>query len=368
MDFQAVTVDSMSIDEYLTDRAGVGPETAFLAASYIATPRALMWHNPSTEWRLFVLLVPLASRLSLMRNPIFTQLVRDWGMGVRFIGIDSEQRVFDFRRLLIDKTLRKLIDTLAVWLAAPEPSANQALDVLFAALADSMLTILHERRPDWPRHLDREHRLEPEVPASLFDRASRFPDFMKSLQMALRDDTIDIDFYSRALRSIDLRERSAEQRIAGIIESTLEPRWLDELRRLRAGMHLGCYNWLIERPQHAGARLYALNRLPCFAQVFAESMVGDAQQRAPLLAHALDTGQDRRIIEELARRFQVNENTMRALWRHRPPLGTPPPWQLDQIMRRLDALPQRGWPQNPPQWRDFVSRALPPDNVAELEL
>jgi hypothetical protein len=257
MDFQAVTVDSMSIDEHLTDRAFVGPETAFLATAYIATPRALIWHNPSSEWRLFVLLVPLASRLSLMRNPIFTKLVRDWGLGVRFIGVDAEQRVFDFRRLLADRTLRKLVDALAVWLAAPEPGATDALDVLFAALADSMLTILQERRPDWPRHLDREHRLEPEVPGSLFARTTRYPDFMKQLQLALRDDTIDIEFYGRALRSIDLRELTAEQRIASIIEGTLEPCWLDELRRVRAGIHLGCYNWLIERPEHARARLYA---------------------------------------------------------------------------------------------------------------
>jgi hypothetical protein len=43
------------------------------------SPRALVWRNPSPDWKLFVLLLPLASRLSLMTNPIFAQLTRDWG-------------------------------------------------------------------------------------------------------------------------------------------------------------------------------------------------------------------------------------------------------------------------------------------------
>lgn len=365
MDFQAITVDAFPIDEQLTDQATVGPETAFLAHSYLATPRALIWHNPSSEWKLLMLLVPLASRLSLMRNPIFAQLARDWGLAVRFVGVDSQQRVFDFRRLLADRTLGRLIDALAVWLAAPDPGANEALDVLFAAMADSMLTILTERRPDWPSHLARESRLEPNVPGSMFDRASRYPDFMKSLQQALRSDTIDNAFYGRALRSMDLREDSAEQRIASIMESALDARWLDELRRLRCGLHLGCYNWLVDRPDHAAQRVYALTRLPGFAQVFADSMalpLGEEAEGLPALAHALDSGQDRLIITQLARRFRVSDNTIRALWRSPPQaLGTPPSWHLRHILQRLDAMPERAWPQNASDWQDFTRRAVPLD-------
>ena len=100
MDFQPIAVDAYPVDEQLTDAGTVGPETAHLAQVYLRTPRALVWRSPSSEWRLFVLLVPLASRLSLMRNPIFGALVRDWGLSVRFLGIDAGQQLFDFRRLL----------------------------------------------------------------------------------------------------------------------------------------------------------------------------------------------------------------------------------------------------------------------------
>ena len=75
MDFQPIAVDAYPVDEQLTDAGTVGPETAHLARVYLGTPRALIWRNPSSDWRLFVLLVPLASRLSLMRNPIFGALV-----------------------------------------------------------------------------------------------------------------------------------------------------------------------------------------------------------------------------------------------------------------------------------------------------
>lgn len=372
MEFHAITVDAFPIDEQLTDRATVGPETAALAHGYLATPRALIWHNPSSEWRLFVLLVPLASRLSLMRNPIFTQLVRDWGMSVRFVGVDADQRVFDFRRLLSDRTLGRLVDALAVLLNASSPSANAALDVLFAALADSMLTILQEREPDWPRHLDREHRLEPGVPGSLFERASRYPDFLKSLQGALRDETIDVAFYTRALRSMDLREENAERRIASIIESVLDARWLDVLRDGPTGQHLGCYNWLLDRPNNAAQRQYALARLPGFAQVFADILAGETELATPAtgpartapvgdLSHAVDSGQDRLIIGQLARRFRIGENTMRSIWRLQPPLGMPPAWQLGHILRHLDATAARNWPSAPQEWEALVARALPHD-------
>ena len=63
-----------------------------------------------------MLLPPTASRLSLMANPIFAQLTRDWGHAIRFVGVDREQCVHDFRGLLTDATLRRLVEALARWL------------------------------------------------------------------------------------------------------------------------------------------------------------------------------------------------------------------------------------------------------------
>lgn len=398
MDFQAIAVDGYPVDAQLTDIGTVGPETAHLARIYLGTPRALIWRHPSPDWRLFVLLVPLASRLSLMRNPIFAALVRDWGLSVRFVGIDTSQRLFDFRRLLSDSTLKKLVDALTVWLARmPLPGerghaagpyaqalpttasaalhANEALDVLFAALADSMLTALESRRPDWPQHVARAHRLETGSPDSLFDRAARYPDFMASLRAALKTDTVDTAFYGRALRAIDLREESAERRIANLIEATLDAQVLDTLRRLKTGLHLGCYNWLADSPRHAGQRAYALARLPMFAQFFADTLAGGSAactqltaSGAPLrdaaalpeLAHAIDSGQDRAIVAALAQQFRVSDNTLRSLWRAPPDgLGIPSGWHLRHILQRLDALPARAWPQHAEGWREFAERAVP---------
>ena len=393
MDLQPITVDAYPVDDQLTDAGTVGPETAHLARVYLGTPRALVWRSPSSDWRLFVLLVPLASRLSLMRNPIFGALVRSWGLSVRFIGIDASQRVFDFRRLLTDATLARLVDTLTVWLARmPLPGergsagsssggrdatahANEALDVLFAALADSMLTILEERRPDWPLHVARAHRLETGVPDSLFDRAGRYPDFLASLRAALRDDTIDTELYGRALRAIDLREESAERRIANLVEATLDAAALDALRRSRVGLHLGCYNWLVDSPRHAAGRTYALARLPTFAQFFADALAGGGfgvpaalpvaggaglVVDAAELGRAIDSGQDRAIVSSLAQAFRISDNTVRGLWRAPPEaLGIPPTWHLHHILQRLDALPQRAWPQQPEGWRALAERAVP---------
>jgi len=387
MDFEAIRVDTYPIDVELTDTGHVGPDLSAAAHAYLATPRALVWRNPSPEWKLFVLLLPLASRLSLMANPIFGQLVRDWGHTIRFVGVDRHQCVYDFRSLLSDATLRRLVGSLARWLhdeaaardGVPARAAEAAtLDVLFAALGENMLTILEARRDDWGRHLAREHRLEPEVPASLFDRASRFPDFTAQLHHALRHELVDVAFYGRVLRSIDLREAAAEQRTAALIEATLEPVTLVKLARTRAGRHLGCYNWLLTGPRHAAQRAYVLGRLPLFAQFFADALI-DAQPRrrggligvaendtrAPRgldspLRHAVDSGQDRAVVEALAIHFGVQVNVLRALWRHCPlALGAPPTWHLRQILLRLDALPERGWPRDDGGWLEFASRAVP---------
>lgn len=390
MDFQAIRVDRFPIDSELTDTGNVGHDLAAATHAYLATPRALIWHTPSPDWSLFVLLLPLASRLSLMTNPIFGQLTRDWGHSIRFIGVDRHQCIYDFRSLLTDATLRRLVASLARWLhddethdGLPMRAAETAtLDVLFAALGENMLTILEARRDDWGAHLAREHRLEPQAPGSLFDRPSRYPDFMAQLHQALRRELIDVAFYGKVLRSIDLREAAAEQRIAALLEGTLEPVTLVKLGRSRAGQHLGCYNWLLTGQGHAAQRAYVLGKLPAFAQFFAETLinaqarprsglvaVAEHERRAALLRpddarealrQAIDSGQDRWVIEALSAHFGVEHNVLRALWRHCPSaLDAPPTWHLKEILLRLNELPERAWPRDDRQWLDLASRSVP---------
>ncbi len=390
MDFQAIRVDRFPIDSELTDTGNVGPDLSAATHVYLATPRALVWRQPSPDWSLFVLLLPLASRLSLMANPIFGQLTRDWGHSIRFIGVDRHQCIYDFRSLLTDVTLRRLVASLARWLHEDETyvglplraAETATLDVLFAALGENMLTILEARRDDWGAHLAREHRLEPESPGSLFDRPSRYPDFMAQLHQALRQELIDVAFYGKVLRSIDLREAAAEQRIAALLEGTLEPVTLVKLGRSRAGQHLGCYNWLLTGQGHATQRAHVLGRLPAFAQFFAETLINaQARPRSGLVAaaehdrraallrpddarealrQAIDSGQDRWVIEALSAHFGVEHNVLRALWRHCPTaLDAPPTWHLKEILLRLNELPERAWPRDDRQWLDLASRAVP---------
>ncbi|MFO1299717.1 MAG: hypothetical protein U1F17_04875 [Burkholderiaceae bacterium] len=409
-DVEFLAVDGVPIDGELQDAGTVGPELAYLARSYRHSPRALVFRNPSSDWRLFVVLLPLASRLSLMTNPIFAQLTRAWGLNVRFVGVDRDQLVYDFRALLSDRTLKLLVDLLA-----RSEGADQTLDLLFESLADEMLTVLDRRRGDWGRHLDREHRLEPRAPASLFDRAGRCPDFLAQLRAALRDEIVDVGFYGRALRSIDLREDAIDARIAAIVESSLDAVTIAKLARSGAGKHLGCYNWLRLDPRHAAPRAHLLARLPAFATFFAETLVpldawatplgaGDAdgdtgsdaealdtaadaarrharRRQAPtfdlrplaarqdsahslrwagVLKRAIDAGQDRAVIEAIAQRFAIDDNAVRRLWRDKPAaLGQPPTWQLAQILRRLGGRGERDWPADAAAWESLIASAVP---------
>lgn len=416
MAFESLSIDTFPIDEELADAGTVGPELAHLSHIYVRSPRALIWRNPSSEWRLFVVLLPLASRLSLMRNPIFAQLARAWGLNIRFIGIDRQQLVYDFRALLSDRAIHLLVDALAQTLhplslaSQPRHRADDALDVLFAALAGDLLTVLDHRRDDWGRHLVRDHRLDPDQPDSLFDRPTRYPDFLAKLREALRNEIIDVEFYGRALRSIDLRETAVEQRLASLIEGSLDPIAFAKLTRSTAvGRHLGCYNWLRLDARHAAARAHALSRLPSMASFFADSLVtletlpgtmpGGTESQAAgattptrtdapspprqvptldlrqlaaradtlhalrcseLLRRAIDAGQDRAIIEALAQRFSVADNVIRRLWREPPrALGVRPTWHLAQILRRLDELPERQWPADDSAWRELMAQAVP---------
>ena len=300
----ALFIDPHPVDEALCDASHSGPELAHLAATYGASPRALVFRSPSSDWRLLMLMLPLGSRLSLMTHPVFAQLTRTWGLGIRFIGVDRDQLVYDFRALLSNRTLQLVVDLLArnersisapaaqrsprnlppeTARSDPELATSDAsaplLDLLFEALAGDMLTTLERRRADWVRHLDREHRLEASPATRLFGHDDRYPDFIERLRAALRDGTIDPAFYGRVLRSVDQREAQVDARIAAIIEDALDPAALALLARTGAGKHLGAYNWLVLAPRHAAARAHLISRLPTLVNFLAETLM-------PLEAHA----------------------------------------------------------------------------------
>jgi len=373
---ETIQADAYPIDAELRDDGTAGPELAWLAGSYCDSPRALVFRNPSSDWRLFVVTLPLASRLSLMANPVFAQLTRAWGLNVRFVGVDRDGLAYDFRALLSDRTLALLVELLA----RQGSQGDHALDVLFDALAREMLTVLERRHEDWQRHLARELRLEPGLAGNLFDHGGRYPDFLAALRGALRKGLIDVEFYGRALRSIDLREAAVDARIAALIESALDPVTLAKLARTGAGRHLGCYNWLRIEPARAAPRAHLLASLPAFANFFAEALLapesgGGGFDLKPLAARslsahslhwagvlrrAIDAGQDRAAIEAIAQRFAVGDNVIRRIWRERPAaLGQPPTWHLAQVLRRLHALGERDWPVTDASWRALLAHAVP---------
>jgi len=425
---QTLHVDAQAFDQELTDVGTVGPELAHLARIYCSSPRVIVFRQPSSEWRLFVLVLPLASRLSLLSNPVFTQLTRAWGLHLRFIGVDRNGLAYDFRSLLSDDMLRCLIkwlragesrrlqhiDAATVHTAPQAPAlAENGLDILFSGLAREMLTVLDKRRDDWGRHLNTHDRLEPGLPNNLFDRSGRYPDFLAACRDALRNRVIDVHFYGRILRSIDLREQAVELRAAAQIEDCLDPVVMTKLNKAGAGKHLGCYNWLSLSPTHAAMRSHILSRLPSFASYFAESLLNietwqptaqtvedlysgmaeieesfeqesihsGARPQAPAydlrrisarqetlkntecaarLRRAIDAGQDRAVIQVLAERFDVSENTIRLLWRDKPEsLGQPPTWHLAEILRQLDRLGRHDWPIRTSEWETLMAQSVP---------
>ncbi len=418
MEFTPLTIDSLPLDAELTDAAAVGPELAHLARAYCATPRALVWRNASSEWPLLILTLPIATRLSLLTNPIFGRLVREWGLSIRFLGVDRSGFAYDFRELLDARALRRVITALGQWLAARDPrlaadeadtaaserrlTDDAAIDTLFDLLASETLTVLEQRRDDWATHLARDGMLLPDddepaasglspsrprgPSATLFDRRARYPEFITQLREGLRSAAIDIEFYGRVLRAIDRREHDVESRILSLVESALDPITLARLSRTPVGPHLGCYNWLLQDPRARAHRTSTLNKLPAFGQFFADRLLAAAtpttreQMADRLLAQGLhgagaevllrglgrsiDSGQDALTIMGLARYFQVSDNLVRTLWRNCPPaLGTPPAWHLRQILKHLDQLPEREWPQEPPAWAALKAAAVPPTLV-----
>lgn len=360
---QTIFPAARPVDIELRDVGVCGPELAHLAATYCDSPRALVFRAPSPDWRLMMLILPLASRLSLLSNPIFAGLARHWGLGVRFIGIDRDGMAYDFRALLSDRTLGLLIELLAECERGTLRNEAPWLDVLFEALAVEMLTTLERRRDDWARHLDREHRLEPAVSASLFVHEDRYPDFIARLRQALREHEIDTTFYGRVLRSIDEREAEVDQRMQNVVLGQLGVQSLDALLGSGVGLHLGCYNALQVAPRHRSARVHLLSRLPWMAHFLAETLIavdtgGVIDPRDRLLRQAIDAGQDRLVIEALAERLDVSPALVRRLWREPPrELGMPPAWLLPALMHRLEALADRDWPDGEEAWLSLIEQA-----------
>jgi hypothetical protein len=78
------------------------------------------------------------------------------------------------------------------------------------------------------------------------------------------------------------------------------------------------------------------------------------------LVRAIDSGQDRWVVESLARYFRVSDNVIRALWRNCPAaLGAPPEWHLRQILLALNERPERLWPSDAAGWLALKSSAIP---------
>jgi hypothetical protein len=355
MDYESFRVDRLALDDELSDIGSVGGACAHQFEQYLHAPRALVWRNPSSDWRLFMVLLPLPERLTLIRNPIFAKLVRDWGMELRVIGVDHEQRVFDFRQLLTPEVLYQLLDALA------SSQTTQALDVVFSMLASQLLTIFEQRRQDWPTHLAKRHRLPGHAAHEdpLFDRSTRTRGLVREWQGALRQQVLSVEQYSRALRSVDTREAQLETRLTQLLLDVLHPGITARLRESVLGLHLGCYNWLLVDPRHVTQRAYVLSRLSCFAQVFADLYADPTVTQRSSLMQAIDSGQDRRIIDTVAQLFAVDTNTVRHLWRVSPSnLGTPSFWRLQQLLLYLDACAPREWPAADADWQALAERSF----------
>ena len=60
------------------------------------------------------------------------------------------------------------------------------------------------------------------------------------------------------------------------------------------------------------------------------------------------------------KRVAGGDNVIRRVWRDQPrALGVPPTWHLAQILRRLNELPERGWPQDNDAWQELIAAAVP---------
>lgn len=342
--FEVLRVDSTPLDPYLEDAGVVGSELAFLAEEQRRLPRAWIWRDASSDWPLLMVLIPGTEPLWMLRHPVFTPIVRRWGLALRVIGISRESMGFDFRALLDDATLRALLEALL-----DEPQ-HQPLDVIHETLARAMLSRMPGSHDAFV-HLLRRGFVHPPSPraADPEDCGPRSL-LLKRLQLALRDAQVDVDFYGRALRALRQREYQIALRVAGQLEASLDPLSLRRCYSVAPRIHWGAYNWLHRNPRHAHARLHLLRRMPWIANWVCEHLL-NASACASFLQQSIDTGQESQVLESLALIFAVDPNLMRRLWRE--PALLPESidaWQLPRVLGWLNSTPEEGWPRSQEAW------------------
>jgi hypothetical protein len=346
--FEMLRVDSTPLDDVLEDAGVVGSELAYLAKEQRQLPRAWVWRDASSDWPLLTVLIPGSEPLWMLRHPVFTPIVRRWGLALRVIGVSRERMGFDFRALLDDATLRALLGALL-----DEPR-HQPLDLIHETLARSMLQRLPGSN-DAFTHLLRRGFVHP--PCLRTGDAEFGPPrslLLKRLQLALRDGQIEVELYSRALRALRQREYQIALRVGALLDASLDPLSLKRGQSHSLRIHWGVYNWLHRNPRHAPARLHLLRRMPWIADWACEHLL-QASAPASRLQQSIDTGQESHVLEDLAQVFAVDPNLMRRLWRDASRLPESiDPWQLPRVLGWLNSFPERRWPRDDAQWLEVL--------------
>jgi len=342
--FEVLRVDSTPLDPLLEDAGVVGSELAYLAEEQRHLPRAWVWRDANSDWPLIMVLIPGTEPLWMLRHPVFTPIVRRWGLALRVIGVSRECMGFDFRALLDDATLRALLGALL-----DEPR-NQPLDLIHATLARAMLTRMPGGSDAYAHLLRRGFVHPPSHRDAATDDFSLRSLLLKKLQLALRDGQIDVELYSRALRVLRQREARIALQVAEHLEASLDPLTVRRCQTVAARVHWGSYNWLHRNPRHAPARQHLLRRMPWMADWLCEHLLS-AEAPGSRLQQAIDSGQESHALEALAMVFAVDPNLMRRLWRDPSPM--PPmaqPWQLPLILGWMNSYPEQDWPRDEAGW------------------
>ena len=348
--FNALAVDPCTIDAELEDAGSVGPELAFIAKEQRLLARAFCWHDASSDWPLLMVQIPGTEALWMLQHPVFTPIIRRWGMALRVIGISREAMAFDFRALLDDETLARLRSALH---NDPEQAP---VDLIYQALARGMVSRVNES-DDVSIHLMREGFIHPNPRITEGHDHPHRPLLLKALQSALRRGQVDIGLYSRAMRAVRRREYQVQQRLAFVLEGALSSLSLQACARIDSRIPWAVYNWLHRDPRHVAAREHVLRHLPWLGPWLASHLLLSGHGR---LQQMIDSGQDSLILESLADLFAVDPNLMRRLWRH--PIPMPEElngWQLPRMLAWLQQRPERLWPVNEAGWeRLFEDLAL----------
>ncbi|MEY3477466.1 MAG: hypothetical protein RLY65_1866, partial [Pseudomonadota bacterium] len=169
--------------------------------------------------------IPGTEALWTLQHPVFTPIIRRWGMALRVIGISREAMAFDFRALLDDQTLARLRKALH------DDPQHAPVDLIYQTLARGMLTRLHDAGQA-SSHLLREGFLRQQGLLSQPSDGPQRPLLLKALQAALRRGELDIGFYSRAMRALRQREHQVQERLAYVLEGSLCPLTLQASARI----------------------------------------------------------------------------------------------------------------------------------------